>query len=384
VISLLEEDVPRTGDPLFESFTTCERNILSEKSFKQMIAIERRRTERTKDPFLLVLVEIGNDQDEKENVKVLDKMLLVLLSSSRETDVVGWYKDRLTVGAMFTALEVKDKKSILSTVLARLNSTLDEELTFDQFDQVRLSFHFFPDSRDHADSRADAKPEPFPDLANRSSRRWPMLTVKRGIDLVGSLLALIVCAPSFLAIGLAIKLSSRGPVFSKHRRVGQHGRPFSLLRFRTTLSNHDHGVHRDGALNPIATQLERKSTHGQAPGVGQPANGRRLTSLGSILRRSSLDDLPQVLNVFMGDMSLVGPRPVLPYKLATYQTWHRRRILGAKPGLTGLWQVTEGTFVGDDKQVSLDLRYATSWSLWLDLRILLRTPLAVLRAAVGH
>jgi lipopolysaccharide/colanic/teichoic acid biosynthesis glycosyltransferase len=103
--------------------------------------------------------------------------------------------------------------------------------------------------------------------------------------------------------------------------------------------------------------------------------------VGAFLRKTSLDELPQLINVLKGDMSLVGPRPPIPYELAAYQTWHRRRVLEVKPGITGLWQVTGRSRVKFDDMVRLDLRYATSWSLWLDLKILLRTPAAVIKGA---
>ena len=106
--------------------------------------------------------------------------------------------------------------------------------------------------------------------------------------------------------------------------------------------------------------------------------------MGRFLRKSSLDELPQLFNVLKGDMSLVGPRPPIPYELAAYQTWHRRRVLEVKPGITGLWQVTGRSRVKFDEMVRLDLRYATSWSMWLDLKILLRTPLAVIRGSGAH
>ena len=119
----------------------------------------------------------------------------------------------------------------------------------------------------------------------------------------------------------------------------------------------------------------------KSPGVYKLTNDRRITPLGRFLRRTSLDELPQIINVLRGEMSLVGPRPALPYELAAYQTWHRRRILEAKPGITGLWQVTGRSLVKFDDMVRLDLSYATSWSLWLDMMILLRTPMAVIRGS---
>jgi lipopolysaccharide/colanic/teichoic acid biosynthesis glycosyltransferase len=188
-------------------------------------------------------------------------------------------------------------------------------------------------------------------------------------------------SPILLAITIAIKLTSNGPVLFKQQRVGQYGKLFTVLKFRSMYVNNDHNVHKEYVTKLIANQAERKKAVGVSEGVYKLTNDRRITPLGQFLRRTSLDELPQFFNVLWGDMSLVGPRPAIPYELAAYQTWHRRRILEAKPGITGLWQVTGRSLVKFDDMVRLDLRYATSWSLWLDLWILLRTPMAVIRGA---
>ena len=131
----------------------------------------------------------------------------------------------------------------------------------------------------------------------------------------------------------------------------------------------------------IAGDAERVAVSENGKGVYKLANDSRITRIGAFLRKTSLDELPQFLNVLKGDMSLVGPRPPIPYELAAYQTWHRRRVLEVKPGITGLWQVTGRSRVKFDDMVRLDLRYATSWSPWMDLKILLRTPGAVIKGA---
>ena len=113
-------------------------------------------------------------------------------------------------------------------------------------------------------------------------------------------------------------------------------------------------------------------------------NDKRVTPIGKFLRRTSLDELPQFINVLRGEMSLVGPRPAIPYELAVYKTWHRRRVLEVKPGITGLWQVTGRSRVKFDDMVRLDLRYATSWSPWLDFKILMRTPMAVIKGSGAY
>jgi lipopolysaccharide/colanic/teichoic acid biosynthesis glycosyltransferase len=219
----------------------------------------------------------------------------------------------------------------------------------------------------------------YPDLLNSNKGRRSALVIKRVIDIVISALALIICAPLFVVIVLAIKASSAGPALFRQERVGQYGQRFTFFKFRSMYVNNDHSIHKEYVTKMIANQAERKALEGHDGGFYKLTDDKRITRVGRILRRTSLDELPQILNVLKGDMSLVGPRPPIPYELTAYQTWHRRRILEAKPGITGLWQVTGRSRVTFDEMVRLDLRYATSWSPWLDIRILMRTPLAVIR-----
>ena len=190
---------------------------------------------------------------------------------------------------------------------------------------------------------------------------------------------LILCAPVFLVIALAIRTSSKGPILFKQRRVGQYGQHFTFLKFRSMQVNNDHSVHKEYVTQFIASGASKQPSNGTGEGVYKLTNDTRVTRVGKFLRRTSLDELPQFLNVLKGEMSLVGPRPPIPYELAAYQTWHRRRLLEVKPGITGLWQVTGRSRVTFDEMVRLDLRYATSWTPSLDFTILMRTPLAVLR-----
>lgn len=375
------EDVSPTADPLFDSISREDRVILNEESFKRMIAIERKRTERSREPFLLMLVEGGSSQHTERHSKPLDRILTAMLCSTRETDVVGWYKDRITVGVMFTGLAIDDKNAVLSTILSRVSAALRDELTSEQFSQISLSFHFFPDQWDHENSGRPSNPALYPDLFGSNNEKRSLLVVKRAMDIAGSALMLILCAPLLLLIALAVKASSRGPVLFKQHRVGQFGRRFTFLKFRSMRVDNDSSVHREYVTKLIAGEAERIQASADCRGVYKLANDKRITRLGVFLRKTSLDELPQFFNVLKGDMSLVGPRPPIPYELAAYQTWHRRRVLEVKPGITGLWQVTGRSRVKFDDMVRLDLRYATSWSPWLDLKILLRTPGAVIKGA---
>jgi lipopolysaccharide/colanic/teichoic acid biosynthesis glycosyltransferase len=375
------EEVPHTTDPLFEFITTEERVILNEESFKRMIAIERKRTERSREPFLLMLVEAGNSYRTEKHNKPLDRILSAMLSSTRETDVVGWYKDRITVGVMFTGLAIDDKNAVLSTILSRVSAALRDELTTEQFSQISLSFHFFPDQWDHENSGRPSNPALYPDLFSSSNEKRLLLVIKRAMDIAGGALMLALLAPLLLLIAVMVKATSRGPMLFKQQRVGQYGRRFTFLKFRSMRVDNDPSVHREYVTKLIAGEAQRIQASASGGAVYKLANDNRITRLGALLRKTSLDELPQFFNVLKGDMSLVGPRPPIPYELAAYQTWHRRRVLEVKPGITGLWQVTGRSQVKFDDMVRLDLRYATSWSPWLDLKILLRTPGAVIKGA---
>jgi lipopolysaccharide/colanic/teichoic acid biosynthesis glycosyltransferase len=258
-----------------------------------------------------------------------------------------------------------------------VSTTLRNNLTFEQFNQISISFHFFPDDWDHDTSGRPSNPTLYPDLAIRDNARRFLSGVKRMMDILGSVLALVLCSPLFAIIALAIKATSKGPVFFKQQRIGQYGKRFTFLKFRSMHIGNDPSIHQKYVTKLIAGQAERKPSNGNGDGVYKLTNDERVTRVGALLRRTSFDELPQFLNVLTGDMSLVGPRPAIPYEVAAYKTWHRRRLLEVKPGITGLWQVNGRSRVKFDDMVRLDLQYARNWSPWMDIKILLRTPGAV-------
>jgi lipopolysaccharide/colanic/teichoic acid biosynthesis glycosyltransferase len=375
------DKISKSADPLLACLSIGAHEVLNEGTFKRMIAVERKRTERSGEPFLLMLLEAGNLQSLEKNEKALVNILSVLPTSIRETDIIGWYKDRTTVGVMFTGLARKDKSSILSVILNKVSTTLRDQLTPDQFNQVSISFHFFPDDWDHDHRGRPSNPALYPDLLSPDKGTGSLLRIKQVIDIVGSVLMLFLCTPLFLMIALAIKASSRGPVFFRQQRVGQYGRCFTFLKFRSMHIDNDYRVHQEYTTKLIAGEIQQEPSNGNSNAIFKLTNDKRVTRVGKLLRRTSLDELPQLINVLKGDMSLVGPRPALPYELAAYRTWHRRRVLQVKPGITGLWQVTARSSVKFDEMVRLDLQYATSWSPWLGLKILMRTPRAVIGGA---
>jgi lipopolysaccharide/colanic/teichoic acid biosynthesis glycosyltransferase len=375
---------PKSADPLLETTPTVERIPLDEETFRGMIAIERKRTERSKAPFLLMLLEAVNDESANKSRATLRNVILALLSSSRDTDLIGWYQEGVIVGAMFTGLAVNDRRAILDTFLTKVTTNLREELSEEQFNQVRISFHIFPDDWDHEKPGRPSNAALYPDLISRDRGKRTVLVAKRVIDILGSATMLTLCAPLFAVIALVIKFSSKGPVFYRQKRVGRYGQTFTFLKFRSMYVDNDCGVHKEFVKRLIASHPVSKGQSESERSVYKLTNDKRITRVGRILRRTSLDELPQFLNVLMGDMSLVGPRPPIPYELAAYQTWHRRRLLGVKPGITGLWQVMGRSSIRFDEMVRLDLRYASTWTPWLDLRILLRTPRAVIKGTGAY
>jgi lipopolysaccharide/colanic/teichoic acid biosynthesis glycosyltransferase len=371
------------GSPL-ESLSASDREALNEKAFMRMIAIERKRTERSGNPFLLMLLEASNQQGSGDTGGVLDSVVSALLSFFRETDVLGWYKDQTALGVIFTGLVAEEKISIQNLLHSRVSTLLRDKLTPGQFNQISISFFFYPDDWDDGNAGPPITPALYPDLLKPGRGRRFMLSLKRVIDVIGSALALVVSMPLLYVVGIAIKVSSKGPILFRQRRVGQFGKRFTVLKFRTMQIDNDRSVHREFVTKLIANEAEPVPSDVDGEGVYKLTNDNRVTRVGRFLRRTSLDEVPQFLNVLMGDMSLVGPRPAVLYELRAYQTWHRRRVLDFKPGITGLWQVFGRSRVKFDEMVRMDLQYATTWSPWLDFKILLLTPLAVIRGKGAH
>ncbi|MBM3319427.1 MAG: sugar transferase [Candidatus Eisenbacteria bacterium] len=196
--------------------------------------------------------------------------------------------------------------------------------------------------------------------------------VKRLFDVVTAAILLVLLLPIFAMIALGIKILSPGPVFFRQTRAGQRGVPFEFYKFRTMRTDTDDRIHREYANDFISgRELKIEGEASEKP-VYKMTRDPRVTSIGVMLRKTSLDELPQLYNVLKGEMSLVGPRPPILYELQYYKEWHKRR-LDAKPGLTGLWQVSGRSEVPFNEMVLLDLYYIDHWSLKLDFEILLRT-----------
>jgi lipopolysaccharide/colanic/teichoic acid biosynthesis glycosyltransferase len=251
--------------------------------------------------------------------------------------------------------------------------------------RIVITTHIFPESWNQNGTERPADLKLYPDLSEKRSKKRLPIVVKRGIDVLGSAFLLLILSPILAAIALAIKLTSKGPVIFEQERLGQFGTKFKCLKFRTMYKDNDPRIHREYVQDFIAGQTQQLSnSDNNEPVVYKLTNDPRVTPVGRFLRKTSLDEFPQFFNVLRGEMSLVGPRPPVFYEFELYDYWHRRRVFELKPGVTGLWQVNGRSRTCFDDMVRLDLRYSQTWSLWLDLKILLATPLAVVAGNGAH
>ena len=340
--------------------------------FHHLLRIERRRTERSRKPFLLLLLDISVLTAEQLPEGLLDKLHSALKSALREADIRGWYEPDRVIGVIFTEMTSVDRPSI-EGVFHKIHERLNEKLPKELVGKIAVSFHVFPEQQGDASIDGSFAAKLYPDLSTRDLSLRLSLAVKRVMDVSISATALLLFSPALLVIAAAIKWTSDGPVFFRQERLGCNGKSFTFLKFRSMYKGSDSGKHRDYIQKYIGEQ----QNSAVEPGVFKLKDDLRVTAVGKWLRSTSLDELPQLINVLKGDMSLVGPRPPIRYECDLYDIWHRRRLLSCKPGITGLWQVMGRSRTTFDDMVRLDLKYINEWSLGLDLKILLKTPKAV-------
>ncbi len=214
-------------------------------------------------------------------------------------------------------------------------------------------------------------------------RTWIGRFLKRTTDIVASLGVLVLGFPFLLAIALLIKLTSKGPVFYKQERVGEDGEVFALFKFRTMRIDCDDSLHREFTRNFIQGRLPEPSLDAGKNEVYKLTDDPRITAVGGFLRKTSLDELPQFINILRGEMTIVGPRPPLPYEYECYDEWHKLR-LKVRPGLTGLWQVSGRSTVPFHEMVMMDIYYIENWSMLLDLKIMFKTVPVMLAGTGGR
>jgi lipopolysaccharide/colanic/teichoic acid biosynthesis glycosyltransferase len=365
-----------------------EEGLSGADEFQKALYMERKRRERSRKALRLLLIDV--ERIPEEELDWAARMIFRRLAElTRETDLKGWYSQGRAIGVLFNEFNSFDNEQVIRKIRKGLELALPER----QMEQLNLTIH------DHAIPIKDgwgmtADPVLYPEVGRRYRLQGAFL-LKRTVDIVGSIAALLLFSPFFLIIPVLIRFSSPGPVMFRQERVGLYGKLFTFLKFRTMYTGNDPRVHEDYVRALIAGRAgncEGDADLCDNKGNGSNGNGadgkkplykiqndKRITPIGQILRKTSLDELPQFINVLRGEMSLVGPRPPIPYEVRNYDIWHRTRIVEVKPGITGLWQVTGRSSTTFDEMVRLDIKYAREWSIWLDLKILARTPWAVLR-----
>jgi lipopolysaccharide/colanic/teichoic acid biosynthesis glycosyltransferase len=346
--------------------------FFNEAEFKGLLIRERKRSDRTKSPLLLALIDVSVLIKNGMNNQIMhEKIKQGLETCSREVDLRGWYKEHLEIGMLFNDIRL----DAVDGILTKLNYFIQEVFGENLFRAITVRHVVYPlDVAEHPLTSEIERSILYPEehLVTPSTRFQRSL--KRITDIALAASALVIFAPVFTVIAALIKLSSPGPVIYRQERLGYGGKRFKLYKFRSMKPNCETSSHKDYVLSLIKGGPTGSMTD---TGFYKIVNDPRITKIGHFLRKTSLDELPQLFNVLKGEMSLVGPRPPIPYEVEAYAPWHRRRLLEAIPGITGLWQIEGRSRTSFDEMVRMDIRYSTSWSLWLDIKLLFKTPLSV-------
>lgn len=333
--------------------------------FRDILIREWRRADRFDQSFVLVLVESA------PNVADWDEIIQRLARLTHDTDVIGWFERDRVLGLLWL-----DRDAPNAFAEREIENQVREELVRSAHPTSGLSISVHVPRVAEALCGGSPADPVFQEL--RESQGHPAIrdAAKRMLDVVGSAALLVVLLPILVLITILVKLTSSGPIFFRQDRIGASGKPFTMLKFRTMRVDADHELHRQFVTAFIKSGAAA-SPSGDS-GLFKIVNDPRVTFVGRVLRKTSLDELPQLWNVLRGDMSLVGPRPPLSYEVEQYKRWHYRRVLEAKPGITGLWQVAGRSRTNFDDMVRLDLQYVQNQSAWTDIKILLATPRAVI------
>jgi lipopolysaccharide/colanic/teichoic acid biosynthesis glycosyltransferase len=329
--------------------------------FLKDVQREKSRAERSRAALSLVLYQLDDSNAEP--------LLDVLHSLKRETDILGHVGDDL-IAVLCPDTDAQGIQGFVRKIDAQAGDLPHTGVA------VTYPDNLFEDLAEGRSSPPALQLLLVSGAAHQRSNGYPL---KRCLDITGALIAIVLLGPLMLIVAAAIALTSSGPIIFKQTRLGHGGVPFTFYKFRSMATNMADDIHRQYVANLIkASQAEGVAAKGASATYKLQADPR-VTRIGRFMRQTSIDELPQFFNVLKGDMSLVGPRPPIPYEAAHYQSWHLRRILSIKPGITGLWQVEGRSKVSFNEMVRMDLRYIRHCSLALDLRIMLKTIVVVIR-----
>lgn len=342
-----------------------EGTILPKIYFLNGLRIEKRRAERSKTPLSIVLFTIQeNGNGAKEERKTYTRHFLDYLNKvTREMDIKG-YLDDGKIGLLLPDTDEGGVKLCVEKIIKGNGHIPLSVITASYPD------HIFQELLNEGENHPNLFSLYLDETMNP---HWFQKALKKGIDIIGAIAGIILFSPIMLIVALAVKITSPGPIIFRQTRLGLKGRRFPFYKYRSMYLNMDDRIHREYVSNLIEGQLEKVNQGEEGNPFFKIKDDPRITRVGKIIRKLSIDELPQFFNVLKGEMSLVGPRPPIPYEIENYKPWHLRRILEMKPGITGLWQVSGRSKTTFDEMVRLDLRYVQNWSVWLDLKILFRT-----------
>jgi lipopolysaccharide/colanic/teichoic acid biosynthesis glycosyltransferase len=406
-----------------EVLRICSGHDWMEKSeFDNYIYHEKLRAERTDSPVSHVIITFNENQTEKsgsicQNKNHLTKMMILTINQLMNSTNMKCIQPR-QLDLLLLDTSLHDAKNKIDELFQRLFVRLSEiqcEKSFTQIKSIEISSypmknitdytHFqgipsvidpqTPVSQPHYCINAQIcfdiiwkmkNLKEIVDFRDTSllirqttySTNFHYKYIKRLIDIIGSIFLIVLSAPLMLTIAVLVKVTSRGPILYSQKRIGYLGREFSFLKFRSMVVNNDDRIHQEYVKKLIKGHTKEINQGDENNPVFKLKDDPRVTPIGRIIRAFSLDEFPQFFNVLRGDMSLVGPRPPLPYEVTEYTQWHYRRIFDVKPGITGLWQVSDRSRLTFDEMVRLDIYYSQNWSFLLDLKILLHTFKAIL------
>jgi exopolysaccharide biosynthesis polyprenyl glycosylphosphotransferase len=335
--------------------------------FLENLRQEKLRAQRSKSTLSIILLTLDNEM--YSETSYMNEILGIVRAKTRDTDISGFVNHK-TIGVLLPDTDQEGAKK------------LSEKLVNgDNYPQVSATSLSYPDQIFESLLKTGSiQPDAFPfKLEDSMGASWSKLLLKRGLDIIGSIIGMLTLMPVMLLTALAIKATSPGPVIFKQIRLGKQGIPFTFYKFRSMHVDTNDQIHRTYIGDFIKGHQVKVNQGDEADPLYKIKSDPRITRVGKFIRKTSIDELPQFFNVLKGDMSLVGPRPPLPYEVEKYQAWHLRRILEMKPGITGLWQVEGRSKTGWDDSVRLDIRYIQNWSLLFDLKILFRTVETVLK-----
>jgi lipopolysaccharide/colanic/teichoic acid biosynthesis glycosyltransferase len=348
--------------------------LYSQELFRDLLVHERKRSERSRLHFFFVALDIKDViTSTSADIEVVSAIIKAIGASSREVDIKGWYEVPVCIGVIYTEVGV----TAIERILDKIKQTLANSLQNGMASRIGITYSIFPEE-DGKQWTKDRSNEAilYPPLPTQSVQKKAELLMKRVLDIVASSIGIVALSPLLLIVALLIKMTSRGPVVFKQERIGLGGKKFLLYKFRSMYVNNNPAIHQEFVKKLIAGKTLTESAGENISYKIQ--NDPRVTSIGRFIRKTSIDELPQLFNVLTGTMSLVGPRPPIGYEVEVYEVWHRPRIVDVRPGITGLWQVKGRSKTTFEGMVRMDLEYIHNWSFWLDVLLLFKTPAAVM------